>query len=83
MIARQRPGTAKGFVFLSLEDETGISNVIVNPDLYEKFRKVINREKFLRVDGILQNQDHTISIKASRILPVTITRAETESHDFH
>jgi error-prone DNA polymerase len=65
--ARQRPGTSKGFVFLSLEDETGISNVIVNPDLYEKYRVVINREKFLRVDGVLQNQDHTISIKASQV----------------
>jgi error-prone DNA polymerase len=83
VIARQRPGTAKGFVFLSLEDETGISNVIVNPDLYEKFRKVINGEKFLRVDGVLQNQDHTISIKAARVLPLSMTGAETESHDFH
>ncbi|HET6929734.1 MAG TPA: OB-fold nucleic acid binding domain-containing protein, partial [Candidatus Acidoferrum sp.] len=83
VIARQRPGTAKGFVFLSLEDETGVSNVIVNPDLYEKFRKVINSEKFLRVEGVLQNQDHTISIKASRVLPLSITGAETESHDFH
>src|SRR5437667_12470931 len=59
VIARQRPGTAKGFVFLSLEDETGISNVIVNPDIYEKYHVVINREKFLRVEGVLQNQDHT------------------------
>src|SRR5262249_16904378 len=83
VIARQRPGTAKGFVFLSLEDETGISNVIVIPDLYEKFRKVINREKFLRVEGVLQNQDRTISIKASRVLPISITDAETKSHDFH
>ena len=83
VIARQRPGTAKGFVFLSLEDETGISNVIVNPDLYEKYRVVINREKFLRVEGVLQNQDHTISIKASRVLPISITAAETQSHDFH
>jgi error-prone DNA polymerase len=83
VIARQRPGTAKGFVFLSLEDETGILNVIVNPDLYERFRKVINGEKFLRVDGVLQNQDHTISIKAFRVLPLSITGAETESHDFH
>jgi error-prone DNA polymerase len=75
VIARQRPGTAKGFVFLSLEDETGISNVIVSPDLYEKYRVVINREKFLRVEGVLQNQDHTISIKASRILPISITQS--------
>src|SRR5437667_238123 len=83
VIARQRPGTAKGFVFLSLEDETGISNVIVNPDLYEKYRVVINREKFLRVEGVLQNQDHTISITASRVLPISFTAAETQSHDFH
>ena len=83
MIARQRPGTAKGFVFLSLEDETGISNVIVNPDLYEKYRVVINREKFLRVDGVLQNQDHTISIKASHVQTISISAAETQSHDFH
>jgi error-prone DNA polymerase len=83
VIARQRPGTAKGFVFLSLEDETGISNVIVNPDLYEKYRRVINGEKFLRVEGVLQNQDNTISIKASRVQPISISAAETQSHDFH
>ena len=82
VIARQRPGTAKGFVFLSLEDETGIANIIINPDLYEKYRLLINREKFLRVDGVLQNQG-TLSIKATRVLPVTITAAETESHDYH
>jgi error-prone DNA polymerase len=83
VIARQRPGTAKGFVFLSLEDETGISNIIVNPDFYEKYRKVINREKFLRVEGVLQNQDNVISIKASRVMPISISAVETESHDFH
>jgi len=59
VIARQRPGTAKGFVFLSLEDETGISNVIVSPDLYEKYRVVINREKFLRVDGVSAGKAHS------------------------
>jgi error-prone DNA polymerase len=83
VIARQRPGTAKGFVFLSLEDETGISNVIVNPDLYEKYRVVINREKFLRIEGLLQNQDNVISIKASRMMPISIGAEKTESHDFH
>jgi error-prone DNA polymerase len=83
VIARQRPGTAKGFVFLSLEDETGIANVIVNPDLYEKYRLVINREKFLRVEGILQNDGKATSIKASRVLPISVTAAETQSHDFH
>jgi len=83
VIARQRPGTAKGFVFLSLEDETGIANIIVNPDLYQRYRLLINREKFLRVEGILQNQDHVLSIKATRVLTVRISAAETESHDYH
>jgi len=57
--------------------------VTVNPDLYEKYRVVINREKFLRVEGVLQNQDHTIAIKASSVLPISITAAETQSHDVH
>jgi error-prone DNA polymerase len=83
VIARQRPGTAKGFVFLSLEDETGISNVIVQPDLYENNRKVINQEKFLRVEGVLQNQDNVISVKAVRVTPIAISAAQTESHDYH
>ena len=55
----------------------------VNRDFYEKYRVVINREKFLRVEGVLQNQDHTISMNASRVLPISITAAETRSHDFH
>src|SRR5580698_1997577 len=83
VIARQRPGTAKGFVFLSLEDETGIANVIVRPDLYERNRIIINREKFLQVEGVLQNQDNVISIKAARVMPIAISAAETQSHDFH
>jgi error-prone DNA polymerase len=83
VIVRQRPGTAKGFVFLSIEDETGIANVILKPDLYEKYRLVINREKFLRVEGLLQNQDNVVSIKASRVLPITVSAAEMQSHDYH
>jgi error-prone DNA polymerase len=83
VIARQRPGTAKGFVFLSLEDETGIANVILNPDIYEANRPVINGEKFLLVAGILQNQDGVVSIKASQIHSVSITAAHMESHDYH
>jgi error-prone DNA polymerase len=83
VIARQRPGTAKGFVFLSLEDETGIANVIVRPDLYEKNRMIINREKFLGVEGVLQNQDNVISIKASRVMLIVVSRAQTQSHNFH
>jgi error-prone DNA polymerase len=83
VIARQRPGTAKGFVFLSLEDETGISNAIITPDVYEQHRVLVTQSKFLMVEGILQNQDNVISVKAKRLRELSVTDAETQSHDFH
>ena len=83
VIARQRPGTAKGFVFLSLEDETGVSNAIVTPGLFQRNRLLLTAEKFLMVEGELQNQDGVISVKAERVSPLAITQAETASHDFH
>ncbi len=84
VICRQRPGTAKGFVFVSLEDETGVSNAIVDPDLFEHFRLVITEEAFLLIEGEVQNSDNVILIKAREIKP--LTHAElvgSESHDFH
>ena len=83
VIARQRPGTAKGFVFLSLEDETGVSNAIVTPDLFQQNRLLLSAEQFLLIEGTLQNQDGVISVKASAVSPIQITRAQTISHDFH
>jgi len=83
VICRQRPGTAKGFVFLSIEDETGVANAIVTPDLFQKNRLLLSSAQFLMVEGILQNQDNVISVKAERVLPLSITRAETSSHDFY
>jgi len=83
VIARQRPGTAKGFVFLSLEDETGVANAIVNPDLFQQNRLLLSSEQFLMVEGILQNQDNVISVKAQRVSSLDITRAQTSSHDFY
>src|SRR5256714_878918 len=83
VIARQRPGTAKGFVFLSLEDETGVANAIVNPDLFQQNRLLLGTEQFLLIEGILQNQDGVISVKAARVAALKITRAHTVSHDFH
>jgi len=83
VIARQRPGTAKGFVFLSLEDETGVANVIIMPDLFQKNRMLVTSEQFLMVEGILQNQDNVISVKARRVMPLSVTRAATSSHDFY
>ncbi len=83
VIARQRPGTASGFVFLSLEDETGISNAIITPDLFEQHRLMLVSEQFLMVEGILQNLDNVISVRAERVAPLHVTQAETVSHDFH
>jgi error-prone DNA polymerase len=92
VIARQRPGTAKGFVFLSLEDETGISNAIISPDVMEQNRILIQSEKFLLLEGVLQNQEGVISVKVDRLAPmreiytaesVDVTDADVRSHDFH
>ena len=73
VISRQRPGTAKGFVFLSLEDETGIANIILTPDLFEQNRLVVTRSRFLTVAGKLQNQDGVIHVKAQSIAPLNGT----------
>jgi error-prone DNA polymerase len=83
VIVRQRPGTAKGFVFLSMEDETGIANIIITPDMFQQNRLLLVSEKFVLVEGILQNLDNVISVKARRIVPLHVTQAETASHDFH
>ncbi len=83
VITRQRPGTAKGFVFLSLEDETGVANAIVRPDLFHANRLLLTSERFLAIEGILQNQDNVISVRAERVQPLFVTKAETSSHDFH
>ncbi|HEV8485050.1 MAG TPA: error-prone DNA polymerase, partial [Blastocatellia bacterium] len=82
VIVRQRPGTAKGFLFLSLEDETGIANIIVTPDLFDSNRAAIDCP-FLLIEGVLQNQDNTISVRAGRIQPLHFTAAAAASHDFH
>jgi error-prone DNA polymerase len=83
VIARQRPGTAKGFVFLSLEDETGIANAIFTPQIFEKNHLAIVHQPFLFIAGQLQNQENVVSIKAVTVRPLSVTRAETASHDFH
>ena len=77
VITRQRPGTAKGFVFFSLEDETGVANAIITPDLFHQNRLLLASERFLAIEGILQNQDNVISVKAERVLPLFVTKAET------
>jgi error-prone DNA polymerase len=82
VIVRQRPGTAHGFVFLSLEDETGIANIIVTPDIFEQYRLTLVNAPFLFVEGTLQNVDGVVSVKASRIEALAAALAEMVSHDF-
>jgi error-prone DNA polymerase len=83
VIARQRPGTAKGFVFLSLEDETGIANAIITPDVFEQNRFTVVGDRFLLIEGRLQNLDNVISVKADRVEALNVSNAAVVSHDFH
>jgi error-prone DNA polymerase len=82
VITRQRPGTAKGFVFLTLEDETGISNVIIRPDLFDRERAAVIRQPFLIVDGVLQHQDGVLSVRAERVEGID-GGASIDAHDFY
>ncbi|HEY2976012.1 MAG TPA: error-prone DNA polymerase [Pyrinomonadaceae bacterium] len=83
VIVRQRPGTAKGFVFLTLEDETGVANVIITPQLFDKYRLVLVDHPFLLITGKLQNQDNVFSVKAKSVRALTFKVAAAPSHDFH
>lgn len=84
VICRQRPGTASGIVFVSLEDETGIANAVVMPDLFEANRLVITQEPALRIIGPVQNVSNVIHVKAERIEPLRADDLpEQTSHDFH
>ena len=82
VITRQRPGTAKGFVFLTLEDETGISNIVVRPDLFGRERMTVIRQPFLLVDGVLQHQDGVLSVRAERVQSIEGS-ASVDAHDFY
>jgi error-prone DNA polymerase len=84
VIVRQRPGTAKGFVFITLEDETGFANAIVTPPLFEEHRQTILGTNALVVGGMVQNQDGVVSIKADRFEPLGGRPAAIDvSHDFY
>ena len=84
VICRQRPGTAKGHVFISLEDETGISNAFVPAATFEKHRLTLTQEKFLRIQGRVQKVDNVLSIYALEAHALPSTAAiTTHSHDFH
>ena len=83
VVVRQRPGTAKGFVFLNLEDETGLINVIVRPQHFARYRELLTGEPFLLVDGRLQHEDGVISVRADRLQALAVRLGALPSHDFH
>jgi error-prone DNA polymerase len=82
VITRQRPGTAKGFVFLTLEDETGIANIIIRPDLFTDVRTTVIGAPYLLVEGTLQIQDGVTSVKAERFHALSTPGPEPQSHDY-
>jgi error-prone DNA polymerase len=82
VIVRQRPGTAKGFFFLTLEDETGFSNAIVTPKVFQANRSLLTSAPALIVEGIVQNQDRVVSVKADRFRRLD-EAPRVPSRDFH
>jgi error-prone DNA polymerase len=84
VIVRQRPGTAKGFVFITLEDETGFANAIVTPQRFARHKHVIVASSALVIEGVVQNQEGVVSIKADRFTALEGHAATVDiSHDFH
>jgi error-prone DNA polymerase len=82
VIVRQRPGTAKGFVFLSLEDETGVANIIIEPDVFVQNRETIVNSSMVVIEGVLQHLEGTVSIRARQVQAVE-SGVTVGSHDFH
>jgi error-prone DNA polymerase len=85
VICRQRPGTAKGVCFITLEDETGFSNFVVYADLFQRYRKTIVRSPVLLIEGIAQNEQDVVNVQVRQITAIAPQAgAEViESHDFH
>jgi error-prone DNA polymerase len=83
IICRQRPGTAKGLLFLSIEDETGVSNAVVMPDVFDRERKTILNNSYLMVEGEMQNIDNVYTVRAAHFEPLHVAEEAVPSHDFH
>ena len=83
VIVRQRPGTAKGILFLSLEDETGIANAVVSKEFFAENRLMVVGHPWLLVEGPVQNVDSVIHVRAKKIRKLDFDPIATASHDFH
>jgi len=84
IIVRQRPGSAKGFLFLTLEDETGLSNAIVTPDQAERFRVPLNAASLVEIRGPLQSVEGVIHVKLRHLAPLNLramTAREAKTSD--
>jgi error-prone DNA polymerase len=85
-IVRQRPGSAKGFCFLTLEDETGLSNAILTPDVFQRFRVALHRSGLIEVEGPLQNVDSVVHLRVRSLRGLELDAADPsalpESHDY-
>jgi error-prone DNA polymerase len=75
VIVRQRPGTAKGIVFVSLEDETGIANLVVTPDVYERCRPVVRGAPFLLARGRVERSGEVVNVKVESVAPLALAPA--------
>lgn len=83
VVVRQRPGTAKGILFMSLEDETGIFNLVVMPDIFDQFRLTILTEQWLMIAGKVQNVEGIIHVQAKEFERIEASGLRGASHDFH
>ena len=81
-IVRQRPGTAKGFCFLTLEDETGTANAVLTPRYFQRFRAALHGSDLIEVAGPIQNVDGVIHVRAREITPLRRRGDLPHSHDY-
>jgi error-prone DNA polymerase len=78
VVCRQAPATAKGHVFLTVEDEEGLLNIVVRPDVYQKYRYIVRTEPLLIIEGELQRRDGISNILASHIAPLKHEKDKAE-----
>ncbi len=82
VICRQRPGTAKGLVFLSVEDETGVSNAVIMPDVFAEYRATLLENAYLLLEGQMQNIDGVFTVRVAHMSPLHVAEEAVPSHDF-
>jgi error-prone DNA polymerase len=85
VLIRQRPGTASGIVFETLEDETGIVNLIVRPDIYDRYRPAARHAGLLQADGYIERQGQVVHVMCKRLFDLShlIAGYQLQSRDFH